>query len=228
MPASCVRAHSVGRARSVGRVFRPGASTFRPVLWCLLTSVLAIPACTSGPSAPETGDYVAEVTASRAAKDRQLQEEKDPVPASRKATLLPLRYFAPDESYVVPAQLKLADERPPVTMPTSTGTLRQYRRVGVLEFMLQNQKMTLGAFVEEGQPVVDLFVPFADMTTGQETYPAGRYLDLHPKATGVYTIDFNKAYNPYCAYNETYECPFPPPSNRLKIAIRAGEKKPGA
>jgi uncharacterized protein len=185
-------------------------------------------ACTSGPSAPETGDYVADLAAFRANKDRQFQEEKDPVPASRKATLLPLRYFPPDESYVIPAQLKLADERPTVTMPTSTGTLRQYRRVGVLEFTLQNQQMTLGAFVEEGQPVVDLFVPFADTTTGQETYPAGRYLDLHPKATGVYTIDFNRAYNPYCAYNESYECPFPPASNRLKIAIRAGEKKPGA
>ena len=73
---------------------------------------------------------------------------------------------------------------------------------------------------------VELFGPFADLTTGKETYPAGRYLILQPMATGIYTIDFNKAYNPYCAYNEKYDCPYPPPSNRLKVEIRAGEKAP--
>ena len=83
-------------------------------------------------------------------------------------------------SYAVPAALKLADERPVFEMPTSTGTLRRMQRVGALEFTLQGQPMTLGAFVEEGQEIVDLFVPFADQTTGKETYPAGRYLDLHP------------------------------------------------
>ena len=59
-------------------------------------------------------------------------------------------------------------------------------------------------------------MPFADLTTGKDTYPAGRYLDIHPTSTGFYTIDFNMAYNPTCAYNETYDCPFPPPSNRLE------------
>jgi uncharacterized protein (DUF1684 family) len=169
------------------------------------------------------------MTAARAAKDQQFREDKDPVPANRKNTLLPLRYFPPEQSYIVPAQLKLADEpRPKISMPTSTGTQRVYQRVGMLEFTLQNQNLSLAAFVPDGEPIVDLFVPFADMTTGDETYPAGRYLDVHPTATGFYSIDFNKAYNPYCAYNETYECPYPPASNRLKIAIRAGEKKPGA
>jgi uncharacterized protein (DUF1684 family) len=88
--------------------------------------------------------------------------------------------------------------------------------------------MTLGAFVDEGtKRISTLFVPFADQTTGKDTYKAGRYLDLHPTATNIYTIDFNRAYNPYCAYNNGYECPFPPPSNRLKIAVTAGEKLPG-
>ena len=189
-----------------------------------------VSACTSGPGAPEQGDYTSQLTAFRETKDRQYREEKDPIPASRKNKLLPLPYFPADESFVVPAQLKLEppENRPKVTMPTSTGTLRRYQVVGVLEFTLQNQSFTLGAFVEDGQPIVDLFVPFADTTTGQETYSAGRYLDLHPTATGFYNIDFNRAYNPYCAYNESYECPYPPASNRLKIAIRAGEKKPAA
>ena len=102
-------------------------------------------------------------------------------------------------------------------------------RIGTLEFTLQGKPYTLGAFVEDGtEQIQNLFVPFADMTTGTETYSAGRYLDLQPTATGYYTIDFNRAYNPYCAYNSTYECPFPPLSNRLKLPIRAGEKAPGA
>ena len=206
-------------------LFRPGVRTLLLAGCCL---VFLVSACTSGPGAPEEGDYTAQLKAFRDSRDRQFREEKDPIPASRKDKLLPLPYFSADESYVVPAQLKLADERPRVTMPTSTGTLRRYQRVGVLEFTLQNQTFSLGAFVEDGQPIVDLFVPFADTTSGQETYPAGRYLDLHPTATGFYTIDFNRAYNPYCAYNESYECPYPPPSNRLTIAIRAGEKKPAA
>ncbi len=68
--------------------------------------------------------------------------------------------------------------------------------------------------------------PSQTRPTGTETYASGRYLDLRPTATGLYTIDFNYAYNPYCAYNKTYECPFPPRSNRLKVPIRAGEKVP--
>ncbi len=142
--------------------------------------------------------------------------------------MLPLRYYEIDPSFNVPAALRLSEDRPVFEMPTSTGTLRRMERVGVLEFRLNGQSMTLAAFVEEGTRRIEtLFVPFADQTTGSETYSAGRYLDLHPTPTGIYAIDFNKAYNPYCAYNDTYECPFPPPSNRLKLAVRAGEKAPG-
>ena len=77
------------------------------------------------------------------------------------------------------------------------------------------------------QRLENLFVPFADLTTGKETYPAGRYLDIRPTSTGFYNIDFNMAYNPTCAYNASYDCPYPPASNRLKVEIRAGEKAPG-
>jgi uncharacterized protein len=156
-------------------------------------------------------------------------EDCSPVPMARRAKLLPLRYYEINSSYNVPASLRISEDRPVFEMPTSTGTLRRMERVGVLEFSLNGQPMTLAAFVEEGTRRIEtLFVPFADQTTGTETYSAGRYLDLHPTPTGIYAIDFNRAYNPYCAYNDTYECPFPPPSNRLKLAIRAGEKAPGA
>ena len=76
-----------------------------------------------------------------------------------------------------------------------------------------------------GAPDVDhLFVPFTDLTSGTETYPAGRYLDLDRTPTGIYVIDFNRAYHPYCYYNPTFDCPYPPAENRLRIPIRAGER----
>ncbi|MBI3050763.1 MAG: DUF1684 domain-containing protein [Acidobacteria bacterium] len=191
---------------------------------------LAAVACSSGPSAPDEAAYVDGLTKARAGKDQQFREAADsPVPQDRRDVLLPLRYYPVDPNYAVPAALKLADERPVFEMPTSTGTLRRMQLVGTLEFTLQGEQRSLGAFVPEGtQQITSLFVPFADLTTGTETYSAGRYLDIEPTSTGYYTIDFNHAYNPYCAYNAAYECPFPPPSNRLKVAIRAGEKAPGA
>jgi uncharacterized protein (DUF1684 family) len=205
---------------------------------CLVVVVTA--ACSSGPGAPDASASRTDVVSWRSIRDQVFSEAAEcgspsatedcsPVPKARRPDLLPLRYYDIDPGYNVPAALRLSDSRPVFEMPTSIGTLRRMERVGVLEFRLNGQSMTLAAFVPEGtQRIESLFVPFADQTTGGETYSAGRYLDLHPTPTGVYAIDFNRAYNPYCAYNDTYECPFPPASNRLKTPIRAGEKAPGA
>ncbi len=199
-----------------------------PLLAAMVAALAFATACTSGPSAPvDPQAYVKTITEARAVKDKAFREEPEPIPADKRDTLLPLRYFPPDPSYTAPAELKLANERPVFEMPTSTGKLRRMERVGVLEFSLRGQPMSLAAFVEEGQALENLFVPFADLTTGKETYPAGRYLDIRPTSTGFYNIDFNLAYNPTCAYNASYDCPYPPASNRLKVEIRAGEKAPG-
>ena len=207
-------------------------------LLVLSLAVALTTACSSGPGAPITS--ASDVASWRSIRDQVFSEAAEcgsptatedcsPVPMARRPKLLPLRYYDIDTSYNVPASLRISEDRPVSEMPTSTGTLRRMERVGVLEFVLNGQPMTLAAFVEEGTRRIEtLFVPFADQTTGTETYSAGRYLDLHPTATGIYSIDFNRAYNPYCAYNDTYECPFPPASNRLKLAVRAGEKAPGA
>jgi uncharacterized protein (DUF1684 family) len=207
----------------------------RIFLPCLAVALTA--ACSSGPGAPQTA--TTDVASWRSIRDQVFSqaaecgaptatEDCSPVPQARRAKLLPLRYYEINPSFNVPAALRLSEDRPVFEMPTSTGTLRRMERVGVLEFKLNGESMTLAAFVEEGTRRIEtLFVPFADQTTGKETYSAGRYLDLHPTPTGIYAVDFNKAYNPYCAYNDTYECPFPPPSNRLKLEVRAGEKAPG-
>jgi uncharacterized protein (DUF1684 family) len=192
----------------------------------LLVLAFAVVACSPGP--PDDSEYVQKIQSWRAERDKTWSETTDPIPAARRAELLPLRYFPPDPTYAVPAELKLSDTQPVVELPTSTGTLRKMQIVGSLEFTLHGERLSLGALAPAGEPLRDLFVPFADLTTGKETYSAGRYLDIEPTRTGLYTIDFNYAYNPTCAYNESYECPYPPPSNRLKVPIRAGEKAPGA
>ena len=200
-----------------------------PLLAAVVAALVCGAACNSGPAAPvDPQAYAKTVAEARAVKDKAFREEPEPIPADKRDVLLPLRYYPPDPSYTAPAELKLANERPVFEMPTSTGKLRRMERVGVLEFSLRGQPMTLAAFVEEGQPLENLFVPFADLTTGKDTYPAGRYLDIRPTSTGFYNIDFNTAFNPTCAYNASYDCPYPPPSNRLKVEIRAGEKAPGA
>jgi uncharacterized protein (DUF1684 family) len=187
-------------------------------------------ACSSNPAVPDDdATVVKEIEAYRADRDRFMREDAEsPIPADKKSILLPLPYFPPDPGFAVPAVLSVSSgARPVMEVPTSKGVPRRVELEGTLEFTIKGQRLTLGAFVEEGtQTISSLFVPFADTTTGEETYPAGRYLDLHPTTTGIYTIDFNRAYNPFCAYNNSYECPLPPPANRLKVAITAGEKKP--
>jgi uncharacterized protein len=200
----------------------------RTIRSLVLAAALTTAACTSGPAPPDDSSYLTQVVEYRANKDREWKESDDPIPANKRDQLLPLRYYPPDPNYAVPAQLRLSDERPIVDVPTSTGTRRRLQVVGTLEFTLNGQQLSLGALSPAGEPIRSLFVPFADLTTGKETYAAGRYLDIPPTATGIYTIDFNYAYNPTCAYNASYECPYPPPSNRLKVAIPAGEKAPGA
>ena len=99
------------------------------------------------------------------------------------------------------------------------------RRIGTLRFTFKGQPLTLTAFVEASEnDMRRLFVPFGDLTNGAETYQGGRYLDLDRTATGIYDLDFNRAYHPFCVFNSGYDCPVPPRENRLTVPIRAGEK----
>jgi len=175
---------------------------------------------------PKEVDYTTKIAAIRAAKDENFKTDPDsPVPADKKATLIPLAYFPIDESYAVPASLEPAAERTRMQVPTSTGKMREIERVGTLKFSLKGQSLRLTAFFDlESRELKRLFVPFTDLTSGAETYPAGRYMELDPTPTGIYVVDFNIAYHPYCYYSPEYDCPFPPKENRLEVPVRAGEK----
>ena len=171
--------------------------------------------------------YLRKVAEERARKDEFFRGGgESPVKPADVATFLPLTYFDIDPGYAPPARLRLLDERTRLMMPTSTGKTREMERVGYLEFMLRGAPQKLTAFVEAGAEVSRLFVPFSDLTSGTETYQAGRYMDIDPQSSGVYVVDFNLAYHPYCYYNAEYDCPFPPTENRLKTPIRAGERLP--
>ncbi len=193
----------------------------------LAAGLFALTVAACNPPAPQDDqDYASRIASGRAAKDRELGSASDsPIPESRRAELLPLAYYPVDPAYNVPAELRLFDEITTIEMTTSTGTQELFRRVGSLVFTLKGQPLTLTAFVSASAPDMNrLFVPFNDLTSGTETYGAGRYLDLQRTSTGMYAVDFNLAYNPYCFYNPTWVCPLPPPENRLKVRIEAGEK----
>ncbi len=195
----------------------------------VLVACAAMTACAS--PAPEQ-TYAQGVLADRAAKDDAFRtSSSSPIPADQRAAFQHLSYFPIDESYRVPASLQVspADAGKIVKMPTSTGEVRDMVRLGVLEFVLKGKALKLSAFAEASEPKpARLFVPFTDLTSGAETYAGGRYIDLDRTATGIYDLDFNRAYFPYCFYNHTYDCPYPPPENRLPVPIRAGERVPEA
>jgi uncharacterized protein (DUF1684 family) len=190
----------------------------------VLALTVMFAACTAGPVDDEAA-LAGTLAAFRAAKDQAFQQPDSPVPPDRRQALLPLAYFPGSSAYRVPAVLRVEPTKVTLEMLTSTGQRRMMQRVGTLEFSLKGASMTLGAFVEIGAPNFErLFVPFTDLTSGSETYPAGRYIDLDLTKSGIYVLDFNRAYNPYCYYNKTYDCPIPPRENRLQVPIRAGEK----
>jgi uncharacterized protein (DUF1684 family) len=188
-----------------------------------LIGLFVVAACSSKPP-EDTRDYATRIAADRAAKDDLFKRGNDPIPDAKKVELLPLAYFPIDPNYDVPASLTPSDDRTIIDMPTSTGAPRKMRKAGALTFSLKGQPYSITAFYDLTGTPDHLSVMFSDLTSGTETYAGGRYLDLDRNPQGIYELDFNRAYHPYCYYNASYECPYPPPENRLKIPIRAGEK----
>ncbi len=175
-------------------------------------------------------DYVKEIEAMRREKDFFFKEDAEsPIPHELRRKLEGLAYFPPDPKYRVRAKL-IKDPNPQrVVLATSKGVPREMIRYGVFEFEIDGTKQRLAAFKSAPQPGhhhadESLFVPFRDATSGKETYGASRYLDIEEQPTDEYVIDFNLAYNPYCAYSDDYVCPFPPRENWLSAPIRAGEE----
>jgi len=135
-----------------------------------------------------------------------------------------LDFFTPDSKYQVDAFFRESVTKDTIQMKTNTGSVTSEIRYGNLFFELNNRQYVLPVYREVGAEDDYVFLPFTDLTNGDLTYGGGRYLDFTFPLKETVLIDFNKAYNPYCAYNPKYSCPLVPSVNHLDIAIIAGEK----
>jgi uncharacterized protein len=164
----------------------------------------------------------------RLAKDQAFKSGKDsPIPEKDRPVFRGLAYYPVNSDLKFSAKLHRYPSPRQMRLGTNTGEIRRGLRYGYFNFQVGDQICRLQVYrLEDASGVgASLFIPFRDSTSGQETYAAGRYIDLKENISGVYDLDFNRAYNPYCAYNSEFSCPIPPAENTLNVAIRAGEKK---
>ena len=157
----------------------------------------------------------------RRAKDAFFANDPhSPLTRSQKQEFTGLAYFPAAPELRLEVVVEVFPEQEEIEMQTSTGDVQFYRRYGRFHFQVEAQQAALTIYTSEG----GYFLPFVDTLAGVETYPAGRYLEPEPLPDGKFLVNFNLAYNPYCAYNDLWSCPLTPFENRLKAPIRAGEK----
>lgn len=173
-------------------------------------------------------DYLRELEGDRAVKDAAFGGEAwSPIAPEARAGFGGLRYFPPDPAWRLRAKVTRLKAGAVFEMATSTGEPRRQVRAVKFEFSTPSGPAVLFGYKDAGRAgATTLFLPFRDATSGRETYGAGRYLDLEEAQGDELIVDFNLAYNPYCAYSEAYSCPLPPAENWLEIAVMAGEKSP--
>jgi uncharacterized protein (DUF1684 family) len=153
--------------------------------------------------------------------------EDSPLTEEDLETFTKLDFFAIDSAFIVTAKLEFHKDSKPFKMATTTDRLPVYKLYATASFTLQgkafqleiyqNEKLTLSPEYED-----HLFLPFTDNTNGETSYGGGRYIDLNVPEGDQIIIDFNQAYNPYCAYNHKYSCPIPPEVNHLDTEVKAG------
>ncbi|GAB3328639.1 DUF1684 domain-containing protein [Larkinella ripae] len=189
-------------------------------------TVIAWLVCLSGFSQTPYSQQIAEHR-----EDYKADFLKSPKSPLQKDDLKNLRFFEPDSLYRVEATVQRTPTAEPFELPTYDGQKKTYVKYAVLTFALQGKPYQLTLYrslqlARLPQYRDYLFMPFKDLTNGKETYGGGRYLDLRTGAIkdGKIQIDFNKAYNPYCAYSDGYACPIPPKENHLAVKIEVGEK----
>ena len=147
-------------------------------------------------------------------------DHQSPLTRDQKREFKGLDYFPENPNLRLEIKAEEFPDKQRIEMQTSTGDIQVYSRHSRFRFSVDDRDTELTIY--EGPN--GFFLPFVDSLAGQETYPAGRYLEPEPLPGGRFLIDFNMAYNPYCAYNANWSCPLTPAENRLKVPIRAGEK----
>lgn len=169
----------------------------------------------------ESDGHEQAVIKSRQEKEDFLKNNSDSPFVKAGKTMLPLSYYPINSDFKVQARVERMESRQFVSVSSSDGTNQRYLRYAWLHFKLQDQEMKLIVLKPMFSP--GLFLGFSDNTSSESTYGGGRYLDLMEIKGDRITLDFNLAYNPYCAYDENFACPLPPRDNILPLAIEAGQ-----
>jgi len=180
-------------------------------------------------------DYLTEL---REQKDDEFKNSmQSPLTPEQRQLFSGLSYFEPKPALEFIAKPEEFADKPEVRFITTQNEIKHFQRWGQMQFTVDGVALTLTLYSSQNSAL--FFVPFTDMTTGNETYSAGRYIEPEPQTDGTIRLDFNEAYNPYCAYNEPdylaaqaqrtpriWNCALPLPENRLSVAIDAGERMP--
>lgn len=156
----------------------------------------------------------------RRQKDDFFRSPESPLKPEQQTDFQGLRYYPENPTLRLTVGLDTNTPHDFMMMQTSTGSQRRYTRAGKISFTVAGQPAELWVYQDDH----GYFLPFRDATGQDETYGAGRYLEPDTDADGKLLVDFNLAYNPYCAYNERFSCPIPPRENWLTVRIEAGEK----
>ena len=151
---------------------------------------------------------------------------ESPLTEEMKEEFSSLTYYEPSRKFRVTAQVERVPNRTVLEIATTDGQFSQYGKFGYASFELDGLSHRLLLLEPIGLPY--LFIAFNDLTNGVDTYGGGRYFEVAKPRNSELVLDFNKAYNPYCAYVESFSCPIPPRENLLEVAIEAGEKMPAA
>jgi uncharacterized protein len=171
--------------------------------------------------------YIQKIKKEREEKDHFMETSKESPFSEAKENFTALKYYPVDPKFKIIADLTPVEEKNVVVLATSDGKEERYIEYAYAEFDFNglHNKLLILEMMEMGPFRGKLFLAFGDETSGGETYGAGRYIDVAKvQGSQTITLDFNNAYNPYCAYADKFSCPFPPADNLLKIAVQAGEK----
>jgi len=211
-------------------IVTPGARAILAAAALLLLASCGRAGGTMAPLPPPSG-WKEGILEYRAAKDRDFRTDPDtPLLAKDVPTFSGLEYWPPDPVYRFAGSIEIDGAPRRFTIVTTTGKERPCERYGQVAFEVRGKRCVLQVYrlldTDPEPGGAGFFVPFQDETTGKETYPAGRYVELDGPAGGPYVLDFNRAINPSCAYGDPqrFRCPVTPAENRLTVRIEAGER----
>jgi len=179
----------------------------------------------SSESKVSENDFEKELASFRKSRNKKMAGNNSPIPKEKRKNFIALNFYPPNKDFQFKAKFDLIFSQEIIELQTNTDRIPQFIPFGKITFEYFNKNYVLTAYKSVDNPSDELFIPFTDLSNGKNSYITGRYLDLEIPQKDSITLDFNRCYNPYCAYNPKYSCPIPPSQNHIDIDIKAGEKK---